>query len=339
MKIFKLMAVAATFAIGFVACEKSEETKSVVAQNETVEQKIIKFNDLLNSENRSSEMFQISDGIWNLESAISLFKTRAGLRYNNSSREKREYAIQVSNSQVSLDEIKRVYNLIIADMQSIWNGTNGTFKAFNVVNIEFLASENKINVSYVFSYGEELANENTIERDINRDYFWGVASTTTFKYGEYQPNGNCPNQYANDAANAIQGKLYYYFINPYMSPAGTYVTDIDYVTVSSGDFNNPNDATPSDNMFDYLMFHNDSDLPNYHMCLSKSEINTYVDLTWSAISKTVENGGFRPANKVISDVDMWGDLLPLQYSTVLDHFATVTYGEKHVTNLPFEPGF
>jgi hypothetical protein len=36
---------------------------------------------------------------------------------------------------------------------------------------------------------------------------------------------------------------------------------------------NPNDPTPNDNWYDYLLFHNTEWYSNYHLCLTQSEIN------------------------------------------------------------------
>jgi len=38
---------------------------------------------------------------------------------------------------------------------------------------------------------------------------------------------------------------------------------------------NPNDPTPNDNSFDYLLFFNDPALPNFHTCLNPDEMNFY----------------------------------------------------------------
>jgi len=326
--------------IFITSCEKETEKLQPEAKV-SIRQKIINFKGEISNTNRSASTntYTVENGLWNVESVISLYRTRIDQEYSNRVKHNLSFKINISNNELAFNGLQKLYFEILDEMKIVWDSYNGNYKIYNLISITYNPNEeNNINVKLVFSYGDtEIANRSA---NIRGSYFDNFTASANFMYGELIPS-SCGNSAGIDAANAINNYVHQRIYSAYETVQGTaYVINKTEKYIDAGMFTNPNDTDPYDNYYSNYLFSNNSDLPNYHMCMPKMEVQNYANLTWTLINKTSENGfPLKPAGKQLVDLDLHGDLVPLANSTYIEHRGTVTYGNIEIEPLIYVKGF
>lgn len=320
------------------SCEKDEDDAAKSDKNVPVRERIIDFVNSVENTDRSVNVdnYTVEEGLWNIESGISLYRTRTNLNYSNIIRTTKSFQIHVDEGDmVSHANLQQLYTQVLAEMKVVWDAYEGDKKAYNLINIEYEpGSENNVVVHLKFTYGTDLSEV----RSTNFSYLRRYNSNANFIYSEYA-SPNCDNSGGIDAARLINSEINFNHIMPILSQAGTYILNPVSFIIGPGDFPNPDDNDSYDNYYSCLLFSNNSIWPNYHTCLSKYEVQNYIVSTWTAINKKQADGFFKPEGNIVADLDLEGDLFPLQYSSEIFHRGPVTYGEKHMEDIIHVIGF
>ena len=140
-----------------------------------------------------------------------------------------------------------------------------------------------------------------------------------------------------DAAREIE-KLQGPFKLPQIPGYHLYYTDIEIANVIGDVFVNPDDSVQNDNMYDYMMFNNRSNLPNFHECLSPEEMNFYFHSTYFVLTDPgMVRAYTNPPQKTFIALNLSGVSVPLINYVVVSHFAEAQYGFPHYSYDPCFP--
>jgi hypothetical protein len=154
--------------------------------------------------------------------------------------------------------------------------------------------------------------------------------------------GKCDNggSVGTDAADRLFNEI------NFRSPLYTndyYFTNIQTVNNSFGGFPNPNDATPGDNIRDFLFFkqtyyafpsNNAKEIANsnYSDCINSSDMNFYYNSGKLAIDM------LKPSGKTFISIYLYGDVsLQPNFDTDHLHIASISYGILHYSPGPMIP--
>lgn len=320
-----------------ISCEKEEDTSNQ-AQNQSVRDKIISFVGNIENTNRNtnSNSYSLEEGLWNVESGISLYRTRVNIQYSNRVKHNFHLKLNTSNGEVTFSDLQNLYFEILDEMQSIWDSYASENKFFNMITVSYNPySENNVDVKLVFTYGDDNYNRST--NVVSYFQYFDDSDNFIFGAGSYDP---CSNPSGINAASAISAAVYYDHVRLQLLQPGAYVINQQMEYLESGMFPNPNDTDAYDNYYQSYLFHNRSNLPNYHMCLPKAETQNYANLAWTLINKSEENGfPLKPTGKQVVDLDLEGRLAPLYDETVIDHAGYVTYGNIEIEEIIHAIGF
>lgn len=152
--------------------------------------------------------------------------------------------------------------------------------------------------------------------------------------------GHCgplfPSGYGSDAN--IELCKYQDWFRPFialMPGSHVYYTDIEDVHISPIDYPNPDDSTPNDNMYDYLIFINDPSLPNYHDCLSPQEMWFYLQGLYHIVTDPDKASSMtNPPFKDFMSLTLTSEI---DVNFTISYHLCIKYGIRHMSMDPELP--
>lgn len=306
---------------------EQETLESMTQEDIQVRDKILSFRDNVGKHLKSTEVTNVEDAIWNIESAINYTYQWNNFQYKTLPNDTLVYELPLTtDGNILQTDVDNIYQQIIADLTVIYNNIDADTKHMIFTNIE----QNEVNrdgltssitvvtgfgFSPLFVYGSF---------DEGEDWMWGL------DYGMCDDN-----TIESDAAEEIEFLLN----NPENPPSVSgrvYFTLPINKDLSAENWPNPDDDIPDDNIYDYLLFYNyGPDAPNYHECLTHEDMNFYLSGTANVIN-TYEPNGKRPIGKTFMTVNLVGTISVGERGHIITHMSIgeLFYGTRHITNDP-----
>ncbi|MBN2747730.1 MAG: hypothetical protein JXR34_13470, partial [Bacteroidales bacterium] len=318
------------------SCNKEEEDRpssntgfKYYSSLENPEDEINLFLENLNNPENVSPI-SIDDMVWSIE---------AGLNYLYSDFEKLDYQ-NITKGQVFSDfeqndgglieflEVENVYNQLKNSLSSAYAEIMTDEKWLILVDITHLEGDT-LTMTYYFA---------SVKSSLPTTFTFGT--TDYWYYGEEL--GKC-GLYAgqgigSDAADQLDLYIRGFRMVNSNQPPGTrsIPTNVQYpfpiIAGQSGPSPinpiNPNDVTPQDNQYDYLLAHGYNGWPNYHYCFDPNEMNFYYGGAWTLIY--MQNTNYPNKELIYTNIDVGKigtNVNPTQYS----HGLTTYYGDVFYT--------
>lgn len=262
-----------------LSCKKDDvkqtNKNSVKRTSQEIEEDINVF--LTNLENPENvDPMSVEDVVWNIEAALN-YKYSNAYYFDWVERVYKEVNMSYNlNNENNIDftDIVTIYNDLLNSLREVYYSIDSDEKILLWVDIEANEDESFINMKYSIAVGNVQLERVSFG---STDYwFWGEKLG---KCGSYSGNN-----IGYDAATELQRRVNYDRSSSINLPITTrvYFTDLSGSLELGGNTNvlNLNDQTPQDNFYDYYLLHNYQAWPNYHECLSPTEMKTYYDLLW-----------------------------------------------------------
>lgn len=282
---------------------------------------------------KSSGIVTADSALWDIEAALNFVYSHQGITCDATYPYDLKLTLDcLPDGKVDNTEIAELYYEIIDSLVVFYNNINVSGKKVLVSDIEVLPTVNPLEINLMVHLvigREDAAPAYTTDPFGTTDYwFYGFSQG---KCGQYYGQG-----FGSDAAREIE-KLQHNFIT--MPPANyrVYYTDIENFTVKGNDYINPNDVIPNDNMYDYLMFFNNSNLPNFHQCLSPEEMNFYFHNTYYILTNpNMIPSQTNPPGKDFIGMNLTGENIEYSGGNCVMHKAFAKYGIPHYA---FDPSY
>ena len=332
---FLLLPIAGMFIIAaiFVSCSKQDQTElnsssPEISQSKAdilIENKIRAFKGKLehlreNPQFKSGETIEVDSAVWYIEAASNQTYGDAGTPFGELVIDSFNIDVPASNGEIQLNDILVAYDEMINGLSDSYNAIPDENKHL-VLNDVSLKSEDAGTATFGITAGFGVEGDDGTSGIFNDPWWWGLLK------------GKCDDTYVGtDAAEQIEHKIH---MRRGVPSGHAYYTDVDSVEVIPEEFPNPNDPTPWNNMYDYMMFENIDNgiMPNVHGCLSVEEMYFYLYGTESVIYNYPPDGA-RPEGKHFISVNLIGDAVYPTWGTVLLHRAVIKYGVLHQNSEP-----
>jgi hypothetical protein len=333
-KLFLFLVVSAVF---LSSCKKdeisidNEEDQGVelFLSQQNPEEQITEFiSNLENPEN--VEPISIDDMVWNIEAGLNyLYSDFEKLNYQTLTKGKFLTDFELNGEGfVEFSEVANVYNQLKTSLSGAFAEVLNEDKWLLLVDITYLDGDT-LEMSYYFASAK-----------ITLPTTFTFGATDYWYYGEEL--GKC-GQYAGQGVGSdatIQLDLFvrgFRMVNSSQPPGTRSVpTNVQYpfpiIAGQSGPSPinpiNPNDVTPQDNQYDYLLAHGYNGWPNYHFCLDPNEMNFYYGGAWTLIY--MQNSNYPSKELIYTNIDVGKTGIstnPTQFS----HGLTTHYGDVFYT--------
>ncbi len=316
------------FATIFYSCKKNTDpinnptlSQTTGTNDDQVKAKIQKFiSDVKRTDKSTLSAMSIDEVIWNVEAAMNYSYCRADLKYENPSESLKEVSISLNQQGTTdFENVAALYNTAVTAINNHINTISGA-KHFILVDIEKIAETGSNLTLKIKSVVGIEGSAKSIE-----GYYPWLSTDNRFWNG----SGSCTGTTYSDACASIRS-----WVNSYFSfIQGTYFTDLETKIASAANFRRPGDATV-DNILDYRMFAQDSNLPNFDLCLTytpNNELNVYSQGTLDVANNLAPNGVRPSMSKYpISVTGIWGiHYTQYPYNNAYYHQAYISYGVPH----------
>jgi len=332
-------------ALSLGSCKKDDGTASTdfpndltLAGDELLEQQIQAFRQRCkflydNPGIKDGGIVSTDSAIWNMEAALNYVYSHQGLSCEETHPKSVELVLPcLPGGEVNTVEVAQMYYKMIDSLTAFYNGISAADKKILVSDIEKLpaTASNEVILKLNCVIGEEDAPTTYLMHPfgVTDQWFYGYGQG---KCGPYYGQG-----FGSDAAREIEKLQHWYKPKP---PANhrVYYSDVETKPLIANQFLNPDDATPGDNQYDYLLFYNNSAQPNYHDCLVPDEMNFYYHRTYYLLTApNMLRATTNPPGKEFVNLVLHGyDYSNIGYSVIM-HKGTADYGIPHYS---FDPSF
>jgi hypothetical protein len=328
------------------ACNKEQPEKMSVQNNgsptqaeQGIEDRIRSFKQRCkfyheNPQVKSGGLIALEEAVWNMESALNFTYSHSTIVCNESVIRTASIPLQsTSGDSVDYTMVSEGYYRLIDSLTAIYNATSLAGKKVVLMDVKKVDTLPTTCPSLKLTcvIGNETNGVISPQDDFGPTDYW--------YYGYLQ--GKCGPYFGtgmgSDAAKEIQ-KLQGPFQFPQVPDYHLYFTDVEELVIIGDVYLNPNDDIPGDNMYDYLMFHNQSNLPNYHDCLTPAEIIFYYTSTFYVLTDpSMARQHTNPPGKSFISVNIDGLFVQLLTYNAVTHLATAQYGNPHYSYDPCFP--
>jgi len=233
---------------------------------------IIQFMEQLENPSTASPMY-IEDVVWSIEATLNYkYGNIEKAYYENYTKGESKLAYTLNEDDfMEFSQVKELYDTFKEELSLVYANIDSENKWLLLVDIE---SDNENNLNMFHAFGNT---EITLTKQVPPWEEWYYGENLGLCNGGGQPS---------DAANEIDMELRTDFIvnHPQISQFRWIATSVSYPgPIIPGGFMSPvniintNDIIPQDNQLDYIIFHGLSLWPNYHTCLSNSEMDFYYN--------------------------------------------------------------
>ncbi len=277
------------------------------------------------SQLKSSEEMCVDSAIWYLNVTANYTYGSASHETEKTSKGKAIIYLPVSNGKVSLSTVYSKYEEMIDSIRKYYRDIPSSKKQLISVRVETdTVLQDAIVLAVTSTVGTGMINQMCEFNDVDSWIWWNISAGGICAGPNYgQGNGS-------DAAEQIQNKIMLCKAVPF----GNYWYEmLPTHQVLLWYYPNPNwDGTP--NYYQYLMFYNYSEYPNFHGCLSPEECNFYLSNAKWIIYTAESAGGERPDEASFVSVDIQGDAILNNYTSTYLHSMEISYGILHVSPNP-----
>lgn len=349
-RIYNISILLGVLLIGLIACNKDKEN-TMTTNNESevywseedvkIQNTILDFqNKIQNNSFKDGEMMSVEDALWNLEALMNYtysnpVNNNTELLNDNSL----EIPVTIENGGISASQIESIVSQLDAHILAVYNQVPNEDKALIGVDVTLVENDlkdNGSNINMQVYVGYDLVDDPTHYPPFGEDDYW--------KYGRGWQNdgGYCDGPNAgtsldSDAAEEIALRVN----NPVIQGTDPYKDSyyVQFVTLSRNPdhYNNEEDDTPEDNMFDRLLFYS-HDYPltpgddGRHSCLNPIEMNFYLQGALDIIDLELESIQMNNPTENWEFVELFLEGSEFLGSSPCDylHFAEITYGQLGV---------
>ena len=287
-----------------------------------------------NPQVKTGGLIAVDDAVWNMESALNFTYSHSSIVCNESVIRTTTIPLSVSTGDsVDYTMVSEGYYRLIDSLTAMYNTVSMAGKKVVLMDVKKLDSLPTTNPTLKLTcmIGNEANGVNAPQDNFGPTDYWYYGFLQG-KCGPYFGTG-----FGSDAAEEIQ-KLQVNFQFPQVPDYHLYFTDVEELIVIGDVYLNPNDDIPCDNMYDYLMFFNRTDYPNYHDCLSPAEIDFYYHSTYYVLTDpSMARDHTNPPGKSFISVNMDGYFATLLNYSAVTHLATAQYGFPHYSYDPCFP--
>lgn len=322
MKLKQLCLLSAVLVFVLSSCKKEADLK--VQQLSTLSDRdarigrlVSEFKVRMSSELKSSDSLSVDSTLWYIEITANYTYGNATVKNESVSVDSSFHSVPVNNGMISMEDINTTYADIIDAVRSHYYSVQSSEKHLLAVIVkqeELTSGELTVKVLSTVVSGPYTGNF-TFQPWENWMYGMGLGMCD----GSFQ---------GRDAASEIARRIMlrkavptgYYYYEPY--PNNPVYISADYYPV-------PN--VPASNICSHYMWWEDSNLPDFHLCIPSNELNFYLTGTEHVIYNIeLPAGGYSFMN-----------ILYLEGSLILNttrwvHYGEVNYGILHISNDPPE---
>ena len=331
----------------FTSCSKEGEQpkeKQISMEDLQVENRILNFKEEMQLA-KEDELHLKNDSlvdkdtlVWYIEASLNyLFcslDTMSKITYQDSL----DFSLDCNGVYIDYEQLVNTYFSVFEAIQNKNQNCQTSGEKMLLIDVEFLINDLKSNNGILkVSTTISSISSGFLEAFGEYDYWEHMGADAS--YGGYCDGPFEGTSTDSDAAEQIQNKLMGRISLP---SEHSYFTDISTIYIEPGysyifedpqygcpSFDNPNDETNCDNMYDRLLFHSYSGWPNYHTCLSPVEMNFYLNNLQIIIYDILPDYyAIYLDEKIFATVDLHGDLIANISSTAL-HRGYVSYGISH----------
>jgi hypothetical protein len=264
--------------------------------------------------------------LWNIESTLNVTYGEASYAMEATVVDSSFVEVAVVNGLVSFDEVEAAYNTFYQNVKTQYDGVANDDKQFIYAHAEEVETGLKTATSTVKLTA--VVGEGPINLFVfgaNDNWYYGLGF---IGYGGY-----CSGQYAgsnvnSDAAMEIARKIRIRKAIP--SGNYSYINPVN-IDINPTYYQNPEDPIPGDNIRDFLMFRQVSNIPNYSECIGYEDMNFYLNGTEEVVYNLA-----KPSSTSFIDISLTGDYLWIPPNVIV-HYGVVTYGTLIVNPNPPEP--
>jgi hypothetical protein len=303
-KIIIPVSIAFALILIVLSCKKNQsDSDSINSQStlvseadQSVECQILSFKSALEKPLKSGSGYMIDTAVWYIEALTNYTYATIDNDHKGNSLDSVFINVSLSNGKVSLTEAASVYNKIIDSLTVQYENLpsqNLHLICADVFSRDSTAGHVTFGVFSTFGYGP------TISLGEFHEYvdYW------TFGWGQYNNGGYCDGEnqgYDTDSDAAMQIEHRIRHMIPVYTPR-RYPTDVKHFFINCNgdvrdldegimyycDFTNGDDQTPEDNYYDQYMFYNNSSWQNFHFCLTPTEMNFYLNGTYTVFTDII----------------------------------------------------
>ena len=272
------------------SCKKEEDTKVseekqikhglMLSGEIPIEDRIIQFLDDIEHPGQGVSM-DLEDAVWNLEASLNYRYSNAYCFEYNSivSGDTSDFFSYDSLGLIDFITIKTIYDDFVVILKQENDNISTQIKELLIVDID--SKGNKITMNYKFGVNKAVLSTSPQFNNTDYWYYGGLLGKCGSSQGQYV--GQSDAAVEQDKMLRYQRSLYTNVPNGMRVISTAVETEIRVAGMNPSTLN-LQDPTPQDNYYDYLLAHGYNNWPNFHICLSPTEMNFYNNGAWSIIN-------------------------------------------------------
>ena len=295
--------------------------------NNSDEDRILDFMDQLDNPDTGVPLLA-EDMVWNIEATLNTKYSQVDENNYNDQICGYSYKTFTTDEEGLIDftQIKSAYDFFKDNLSTIYHDISETDKWLCFVNIEITNDT----ISMWYNFGINRFSVPSPPSYFGPTDYWYYGNKLG-KCGSYTGSVG-----VSDAANELDIKVRHnipalphqtYFKTVPTNVVATFPIVAGQSSPSPINPINPNDATPNDNNFDYLLAHGYSGWPNFHICINPMEMDFYYGGAWTLIHQleTYYPGKYLINTNIASSYSGLGNNPSSFAHGLTTHYADITF--------------